>query len=291
MSTPKLFCTLSFLAVLALGAGCGADAEPPPQLLPATTVEDAAAFSGAANDDVGGEVTARATAQRMIIHNATLELKADDPDSVIADAIEIAEHLSGHAAASETSSEDGAVQMATATLRVPSTVFEQTLSELRDHGDLLHETVSGDDVTEQYVDLEARLHAQETLEKRLLLLVGQSSSVEETLKVEQELARVRGNVESLEAQTRSLAERSAMATIELRVYSPTAQGAPGFTSEMAEAASDAREACIRVMGGLVRILGVLAPFYLVGFPVFLLIRRRQRRLAGLKAGIAVPPRS
>lgn len=277
--------TTSLLLALCGAFGCGASA---PQHETAAGSAPAA-VEGEVMD--GAEVTDMPAAQRMIIHNATLELRADDPEEVIEHAVAIARAVSGHASGSETASDNGEVQHATATLRVPSDSFEETLQQLREHGELLHESVTGEDVTEQYMDLEARLHAQQTLEKRLLLLVAQASSVEETLEVERELARVRGNVESLDAQTRSLSNRAAMATIELRVYSPTARGSETLASTMADALDDSRELLIGTLGAIVRMFGVVAPLAALGLPILLVVRRRQRRAARQSLPQQIPPQA
>jgi hypothetical protein len=99
------------------------------------------------------------------------------------------------------------------TLRVPAERLQVVIAELSTLGDVLGKTLQADDVTDQYTDLESRIAVLEQLEEQLVLLLKQAKTVEESLKVRQELERVRIELESAKAQMRQLAESIDFSTL------------------------------------------------------------------------------
>ena len=100
-------------------------------------------------------------------------------------------------------------------LRVPGEKFEAALEMLGEIGRVKNSNFSEEDVTLQYIDLEARIKTMETQEERLRELLGRAEKVEEVLEVEKELWRVRGNLESMIAEFRHLQQRVSYSTIDI----------------------------------------------------------------------------
>jgi hypothetical protein len=112
----------------------------------------------------------------------------------------------------------GAGRTLTATLRVPADQCDAVLNELKKLGRVERESQAGEDVTKQYVDLSARLSNARNTEQRLIDVLGQrTGKVADILAVEQEVARVRGEIESMEAEKKSFENRVAFATLQLRL--------------------------------------------------------------------------
>jgi len=112
----------------------------------------------------------------------------------------------------------GAGRTLTATLRVPADQCDAALSELKKLGRVERESQAGEDVTKQYVDLSARLSNARNTEQRLIDVLRQrTGKVADILAVEQEIARVRGEIESMEAEKKSFENRVAFATLQLRL--------------------------------------------------------------------------
>jgi hypothetical protein len=217
---------------------------------------------------------------RMVIRTARIELRAETPAEVVARAIRVAEEAGGFVSGSQASGTGEDIEQTTATLRIPATAFERVLDTLRHEGDLLHESLGGEDVTDQYVDLSARLRSQQTLETRLLEILGKVQTVSETLEVEGQLTRVRTEIERLDAQRRTMEDRVALATVELVVSSPVrhgARGAESVTSKIDRALDDAGSIFIGVVTGLIRIFGALLPLALVFGPIAYALNRGLRR--------------
>jgi len=105
-----------------------------------------------------------------------------------------------------------------ATLRVPAAHLDDCLAELKKLGKVASESQSGQEVTQQHTDLVARLQNAHNTETRLNNVIGKhAGSVKEILEVEKESTRVRGEIEQMEAEQKSLEHRVDFATIELRI--------------------------------------------------------------------------
>lgn len=154
-------------------------------------------------------------AERLVIREAQLRLRSANPRTVADSAARIAGAAGGFVLTSDVQGVDGKVREVTVDLRVPEATLDGTLRKLRALGTVMRETVTGQDVTEEFVDVSARLRAQTTLEARLLSLLEGSAQMRDMLTVEQELARVRGDIERMQGRIRYLKERSQLSSIHL----------------------------------------------------------------------------
>nr|WP_298137508.1 DUF4349 domain-containing protein [uncultured Pseudomonas sp.] len=102
--------------------------------------------------------------------------------------------------------------------RVPKDAFETALGNIEQSGKVLSRQVKGEDVTEQYVDVETRLNNNRVLRDRLRQLLGKASSVQDILQIESELNRIQSEIDSMEARMRILKDQIQMSkvTVELR---------------------------------------------------------------------------
>ena len=205
-------------------------------------------------------------ARRMVIREAHVELRSEKPGALGARITQLAEGSGGFVVSSDANGVGDAVTRVNITVRVPSNQFEPTLVQLRGFGELLREQVTGKDVTEEYVDLEARLRTKRQMEERLLEILQRASTVEDTLKVEQELGRVRTDIEQILGRKNYLEDRVNLSTIHITAsapYQPTASEAESFGSQISAAFSDSVDLFIGVIGGLIRVIGALLPIVVV----------------------------
>jgi hypothetical protein len=223
-------------------------------------------------------------AERKVIRSARMELRADDPAAVAAVATALTAQAGGFVAASNATGVGEAIERVDMTLRVPAERFEAVLGDLRDDGEVLVEALQGQDVTDEYIDLDARLRSQKALEERLLGILAQTTAVKDVLDVEAKLVEVRIEIERVEGRLRSMNDRISFATIELAVLAPTRQSAREAESTMSRfdrALDDAGDASIAVLTGMIRFLGAILPLAIIGLPVGLgaqaAIRRRRRK--------------
>ena len=154
----------------------------------------------------------------MIARTASLSLVAKDFASVEAAVKAIVSRHSGYIGELNTSTPPDAAKTLSATLRVPSARLEPALAELKQLGRADQESQAGVEVTKQYVDLAARLKNSRATEERLLgVLRNNTGKVKDVLEVENEISRVRGEIEEMEADQRALQSRVDFATITLSV--------------------------------------------------------------------------
>ena len=103
-----------------------------------------------------------------------------------------------------------------ATLRIPSAKLDGTLAALKKLGQITSEGMNGEDVTQQSVDLDARLTNARASEKRLMdILANRTGKLADVLDVEREISRVRGEIEQMEAERKSLDRRITYALLSL----------------------------------------------------------------------------
>ena len=277
-----------FMAVLIvlLFAACSRQEEPAPaaesMMSEAVSSRPAAKPSAEASTESASE-SRDLSRQRLLIREASLTLRATDPRATSNRATKIAEAAGGYLLESELSSVDEKAQTLALHLRVPEKELDGTLQRIRALGTVLSEEITGQDVTDEFVDLTARLKTQRTLEARLLSLTENTGKLTDLLTVEQELARVRSTIETIEGRTHSLKERARMASIRLTVAAPDqvmASAPQSIASRFGNAFSSAGGLMIDVSEGLIIALGFLLPFLLLGtvlgLPIWFLVRRNRR---------------
>jgi len=124
----------------------------------------------------------------------------------------------GYTAQLSASTAENAQRSITASLRVPANELAAALAELKSFGHVESESQSGEEVTQQHADLIARLKNSREAEHRLqAILLQRTGKISDVLAVEQEISRVRGEIEEMEAEQKSLEHRVDFATIELRI--------------------------------------------------------------------------
>jgi len=146
-----------------------------------------------------------------------------------------------------------------------------------------NEKVTGQDVTEEYVDLEARVRAQRAVEKQYLTILEQAKTIPDILAVQQKLGEVRTEIERAEGRRRLLENETSLSTITVHVARQIAAvdaSGPGFGRSVREAGHDAVHVGIAILNGAIRLVGVLLPVgVLVVAPAVFLVRLWRRRRA------------
>lgn len=160
------------------------------------------------------QATGHATmVDRLIIKTASLALEVPDVAAAERALRQRVEALGGFVVSVQTYG-TGAEQSSTVVLRVPVERFETLLGDIEGLAHkVLRRNVSGDDVTEEYVDLESRLRNLEATNTRLLDLLARAQNVEEALKVNQALNDIQEQIERIKGRMQYLEQSAAMSTI------------------------------------------------------------------------------
>ncbi len=158
-------------------------------------------------------------------------------------------------------------------LRIPSDRFEAALTSLRDLGSVERERVSGEDVGQEFVDLEARLRNLRAQEAVLLRLMNEAQTVTDTIRVQKELTGIQLEVEQIRGRLRYLHDQASFGTISVSM-AEAGVVAPGEPGIIAQAWERAVEGFLAVIGGLITALGVLVPIAVLALLGWVVIRRR-----------------
>ena len=255
--------------------------------------------------------------QRLIVRNKTLRLevkdvpgaidklralakssKADITDMQVATASDapIYRPVPADAANGITSGSSSTALNAYLTVRVPATDYERFVDEASKLGRVLFQSESADDITQQHIDMAARLANLRAEEARLRDFLNAARNVQEMLAVETELNRVRGEIESMSAQLAYLERQAALATVTIELTEPQAIVRPAGTDwGWGQTFTDAIRAFVSVIEGIIVVTGALLPLLLLALAAFFIIRAlvrrgRRRRAAAAEAATSAAAR-
>ena len=162
------------------------------------------------------------TAQRQVISQASVSMEVDEVPAAVAQVRTTAESLGGFVG--QLSSSGGPErQQSTMTIRVPQAEFFTALEHIKSLGKVRSENVGSEDVTERFIDLEARLRSALREEESLLSLLDKANQVSEILSIERELSRVRSDIERAQGQLNFLERRVDLSTITVSLFPPDAE--------------------------------------------------------------------
>jgi hypothetical protein len=184
-------------------------------------------------------------------------------------------------------SSDVGPDQANLVLKVPSDRLEGVVSALKKLGKVRSESMAGEDVTAQYVDLEARLTHWRAQEGVFLGLMARAKTIPETIQIQQQLSQIQEQIEQLEGQRRYLEGQTSFSTIRLGLVEEGAvakQPEEASPSILARAWERAAGAALAVLGGTLVVLGAAVPLaFVLGLPTLLVLAALRRRSAGVLA--------
>jgi len=167
------------------------------------------------NGSVAADV---AQEDRLVIKNGSLSLVVDNVEFAIDKVKKFAVEKEGFVVSSNVDRYNNEPS-GSVTIRIPSKIFDTGLDEVRSLGEVQSEQSDGRDVTEEYVDLDARFNNYKATETQFLEIMRKATKIEDILAVQRELTTVRANIESLEGRMKYLKESAAYSS--LTVYLST----------------------------------------------------------------------
>jgi len=205
------------------------------------------------------------TDDRMIVRTANMNLVVKDVTQTLDSIVQLATKYGGFVVSSQVSGEEQDMR-GWISIRVVDDKLDQSLSEIRNLAvRVKSESTSGQDVTEQYMDLDARLNNAQATEKQYLELLNKATAVEDILKIYQSLSQVRQDIEQIKTQMLYLERTSSMSLISVSLE-PEAT-----TKPLVKAGWSALEALKSAVRGIVTFgqwLGTLAIWLLIFIPVW-----------------------
>lgn len=174
--------------------------------------------------DVDASAPEQVSSARMLVWTANLGLEVWNVSNAVDDVVALVKAGGGYV--SDTRG-DG-IRSASMTLKVPAKAFDGAVAGLESLGEVQHKSVSGRDVTEEYVDVEARLKNKIVLRDRLQKLLEKAVEVKDVLAIETELNRVQGEIESMQARITKLKGQVDYSTIDLELNRKKMLGPAGY---------------------------------------------------------------
>ncbi|MBT2615441.1 MULTISPECIES: DUF4349 domain-containing protein [unclassified Bacillus (in: firmicutes)] len=154
------------------------------------------------------------TDERKVIHQAQLELKVKNLEKTQMKIENKAAEYGGYVVESNVYREDEELVEGTITVRVPEAHFQDFLTDSEgEASEVVGRNVTGQDVTEQYVDLKARLKSKRAVEERLLAFMKDAEKTEDLLKISSDLAVVQEEIEQLTGQMKYLENQTSYSTV------------------------------------------------------------------------------
>ena len=208
--------------------------------------------------------TPRAGGGPLIIRNASLSIVVRDYNAARNEVDRIARSVNGYIGDLTALGARGEAPSLRGTLRVPATRLDEAIAALKKLGDVQQESLGSDDVTQQWTDLEARLANARASEARLKeVLQNRTGRLSDVLEVEREIARVRGEIEQMEAQRKSLDNAITYAVVRLELVSERkAEAGPGpvaISTRLRNAVVDGYAAAVERAVSLVVFLAEILP--------------------------------
>lgn len=245
-------------------------------LLPPPPPEESAAAMEVHDADAAAVTVTESTLQPKIIKTGTLQFESDNLDQSFA-AVQQALVKYKATIQNDESGKNYAQRFRNITVRVPNRWFDAFIADIGKgvkHFD--RKEITAEDVTEEFVDVEARLNAKRLLEKRYLELLSKASKVSEMLEIERELSNIREEIEAKEGRLKYLQSQVAMSTIRLEMYTnnPSESGATAsYFGKMWNALKEGFNSIATFFLGLLNVW----PFILIFVMVIWFIRRRFKK--------------
>lgn len=201
---------------------------------------------------------------QRVIKNAQLEVRVakDSFQDKFNSASRVAEEFGGFVTGSQTSETEGRIASGTITMRIPSERFQAALARLRELGEVSAENQSGQDVTSEFVDLEARLRHLKSQETFYLRLMDQARTISDMIQIQQQLQSVQLQIEQIQGRLEFLRDQTSLASVSVRLFE--AGAAPFTPGTLGRAWKEATDGFVTVIGGMVVVAGWIAPVVLLG---------------------------
>jgi hypothetical protein len=221
-------------------------------------------------------------AANMVIRMGQASIEVDSLERAVAQVRLLAGRVGGYVANTTMQTGRGQLRSASLEVKIPADRFDEGLNGLAPIGKLESVNVNAEDVGEEFTDVTARMGNSHRLESRLIdLLATRTGKLKDVLDVEQELARVREEIDRYEGRLRYLRAHAALSTFTIYVHEPLPVVGHAGSSVLGEAFKQAWRNFVDLVALCVRSLGVILPLGLIAVAAWLAVKRQRK--AGVPA--------
>lgn len=262
---PQTFFMFAMLGVVTLGlvSGCSSGYDAGGESAEVAKTETSKVMTPVSNS--GEPSRTSPIVERLVVRNGSLTVRVPDVEKSEKEVTRYASSNGGFVSKSESSNLSSTSPTITMTVRIPVRLFDSCIETFETMGTRLEKKTSGEDVTTKIVDYDARLKtmlAQEDSFRNMLRTSGRST---EALDLQTRLMNLRGEIESMQAQRRSLADTAALSTVELTLVG---SAKPAAATDDQNWLTEAWNSSTSLFGSIGRAIGSLAVFLLVFSPIW-----------------------
>ena len=214
---------------------------------------------------------------RMIIRTGTINIEVEEYNKSEEELFSIVNNLNGYISNSASNVNTSGRKQGKIDIRIKAKDFETLISKISKSGKVISLNINSSDITNEFIDLEARKTTQKALEERLLNLLNiKTAKLTDVVEVEQKLAEVRSQIESMQGRMRFLKNQSEYSTLTVSLFEPyiiqSASGS-GFFFELGEAFKKGLEGFTDVLAGIITFAVASSPFIFMVLLILYVLRK------------------
>jgi hypothetical protein len=280
---PAIGCASSSVSKDAINGGFApaVPAAPPPMGMPDYATGSSESMGKGIPEEYGGSIDI----ERKIIKTGYMTLVVDDVEKSLDEISSLASELGGFVVSSN-KSEGIDIISGNIAIRIPAQKYDEAVSKLRQLAiQVPDESTNSEDVTEEYIDLKSRLGTLEATEAQYLELMKKAETVEDILKVQDALSRVRQDIEQIKGRMQYIERTSDMSLINISVREQATFQESGWEPlEILKTAVRGLATFGKVLVNILIWLAVFIPLWaIIGVIVWLVIRRRKKLKSQMKS--------
>ena len=218
-----------------------------------------------------------AVAPSMVIRTGQASIEVDSLERAVAQVRLLAARVGGYVANTVMQTGRGDLRSASLEVKIPAERFDDGLNGLAPLGKLESVNVLAEDVGEEFTDVTARMENSRRLESRLIdLLARGTGKLRDVLEVEQELARVREEIERTEGRLRYLRSHAALSSLTIAVHEPLPVVGRAGSSVIGEAFKQAWRNFVALVAACIRGLGIVIPLGVLATAAWVSVTRWRK---------------
>ncbi|MCX6157999.1 MAG: DUF4349 domain-containing protein [Ignavibacteriae bacterium] len=227
--------------------------------------------------------------QRMIIKTGSLTIEVEKYDETEAKINDIVKKYNGYIANGKSNQSSNGSKSGVITMKVPADKFDAVISDAGKIGKVISQSVQANDVTAEFVDLEARIKTQRDLEQRITKLLNEKAGkLTEVIEVEEKLSSVRQKIESIEGKMKLLRSQSDLSTLTLNINEPIIEATTsrrGFFYEIGQAIEHGLWGLTNNMSASISMIIATFPYIVIILIILLFVRKYLKKRKSSKSNL------